>query len=285
MAAISACLIVKNEEELLPRCLESLEGVDEIIVCDTGSEDGTQEIAESYGARLSFFDWCDDFSAARNFAKNQASNDWILSIDADEYLIEDGLGKIKNFLDTCKTEGVEVSMQGENSYSQHSSIRVFQKKCDWMGKIHEVVDAKTKSHCQAKIIYGHSPAHELDPDIDLRILSSIPNPSPRDLYYLAREYFYREKWEQAVDILETQYLPAATWKPERTDAWLMLARCLWNLQRGDDARTACLQAINNNAHFREALVFMGEISWPDNRMMWWKMSEMADNREVLFVRT
>jgi glycosyltransferase involved in cell wall biosynthesis len=285
MPEISACLIVKNEEQLLPRCLDSLQGVDEIVICDTGSSDKTIEVAENYQAKIVHFDWCDDFASARNFAKNQASNDWILSIDADEYLKNNDLNKIKNFLSNCKTEGVEVVMRGENSYDQHNSIRIFQKHCDWVGKIHETVEVKSKSHSLAEITYGYSPAHELDPDLDLRILSSIPNPSPRDLYYLAREYYYRKQWQQAVDVLESQYLPAATWKPERADAWLMLARCLWGLQRGDDARTACLQAINNNAHFREALVFMGEISWPDNRMMWWKMSELADNRDVLFVRT
>ena len=108
--------------------------------------------------------------------------------------------------------------------------------------------------------------------------------TPRDLYYLAREYYYRERWQDAVDIIEQKYLPVASWMPERADAWLMMARCLWQMHRGEEARTACLQAINNNAHFKEALIFMGEMSWRDNRMMWWKMSEFADNRNVLFVR-
>jgi glycosyltransferase involved in cell wall biosynthesis len=281
---ISACLIVKNEEEMLPRCLASIAECDEIIVCDTGSQDSTVQIAQDFGAKVIHFDWCDDFAAARNFVKDHASHEWVLSIDADEYLEPNGLAKIRAAIEECQEDSINIFMKPEGGYGQHHLPRVFRKECEWVGKVHEVIKYPTNTHCDAKITYGYSPAHELDPDIDMRILESIKNPVPRDLYYLAREYFYRERWEDAIDIIENKYLPQAQWMPERADAWLMMARCLWNLSRGDEARTACLQSINNNAHFKEALVFMGEISWPDNRMMWWKMSEFADNRNVLFVR-
>ncbi len=85
MAKLSVCLITKNEEANLARCLESLRGLwDELIVVDTGSTDRTVEIAHSFGARLFHFTWQDDFSLARNFCISQATGDWILSIDADE---------------------------------------------------------------------------------------------------------------------------------------------------------------------------------------------------------
>jgi glycosyltransferase involved in cell wall biosynthesis len=85
---LSLCMIVKNEKENLPRCLSSAKPyVDEIIVVDTGSVDGTPEIAAEYGAKVSYFEWCDDFAAARNYAISQASGDWILMLDADEELV------------------------------------------------------------------------------------------------------------------------------------------------------------------------------------------------------
>ncbi len=84
---LSACLIVKNEEQLLPDCLESIRRtVDEIVVVDTGSTDNTIAIAEQFGARVLRRDWTDDFSAARNAGLDAARGRWILSIDADERL-------------------------------------------------------------------------------------------------------------------------------------------------------------------------------------------------------
>ena len=85
---ISLCMIVKNESHNLHRCLESVQGfVNQIIVVDTGSEDNTVEIARSYGAEIHFFEWCDDFAAARNHSLSFATGDWILILDADEKLV------------------------------------------------------------------------------------------------------------------------------------------------------------------------------------------------------
>lgn len=86
---ISAVLIVRNEEACLARCLESVRPVvDEIVVADTGSEDRSRAIAQASGARVVEFAWIDDFAAARNFALGKAEGDYILSIDADEYILE-----------------------------------------------------------------------------------------------------------------------------------------------------------------------------------------------------
>lgn len=84
---LSACIIARDEEERLPRCLASLAGVaDEIVVVDTGSKDRTVEIAREAGARVCHFEWCDDFAAARNTAVDAATGQWVLSIDADEWI-------------------------------------------------------------------------------------------------------------------------------------------------------------------------------------------------------
>ena len=84
---ISLCMIVRDEEEKLPRCLDNVAGlVDEIVLVDTGSSDRTVEIAKEYGARTAFFEWCDDFAAARNESLKLATGDWILWLDADDIL-------------------------------------------------------------------------------------------------------------------------------------------------------------------------------------------------------
>lgn len=85
---LSAVLIVRDEQDALPDCLASLaDRVAEIVVVDTGSVDRTVDIARSFGAKIEHFPWCDDFSAARNYALGFATGDWILSIDADERLL------------------------------------------------------------------------------------------------------------------------------------------------------------------------------------------------------
>lgn len=87
MPLCSLVMIVRNEREGLARCLESAKGIaDEIVIADTGSDDGTREIAAEYADVLLDFEWADDFAAARNFALDRARGDWILHLDADEEL-------------------------------------------------------------------------------------------------------------------------------------------------------------------------------------------------------
>lgn len=84
---ISLCAIVKDEESTLSKCLSSAKKfVNEIVILDTGSTDKTVNIAQGYGAKVHHFEWCDDFSAARNEALKYVTGDWILVLDADETL-------------------------------------------------------------------------------------------------------------------------------------------------------------------------------------------------------
>ena len=90
MITISLCMIVKNEEKILERCLDSVADlVDEIVIADTGSTDATKEIARRYTEKVYDFPWIDDFSAARNFVFSKATQEYIYSADADEVLSEE----------------------------------------------------------------------------------------------------------------------------------------------------------------------------------------------------
>ena len=83
---ISACVITKNEEKNIARCINSYKDiVDEIILVDTGSTDNTVEIAKSLGAKIYYYEWQNDFSAAKNYALSMAKGDWIIFLDADEF--------------------------------------------------------------------------------------------------------------------------------------------------------------------------------------------------------
>ncbi|MGG3399711.1 glycosyltransferase [Bacillus cereus group sp. BfR-BA-01446] len=117
---ISACLIVKNEEDMIQKCLESLQNVvGEIVVVDTGSMDKTKEIAKRFTNKIYDFEWINDFAAARNFATSKAKGEWIIAIDADERIDSEGfieaLEEIKGHNNQYDTYTVEIlSFVGKN---------------------------------------------------------------------------------------------------------------------------------------------------------------------------
>ncbi len=96
MITLSLCMIVKDEAVALPKCLQSVKAVvDEMVVVDTGSSDQTREIAQEFGAKVYDFDWCNDFSAARNHSLKYVQGDWVLVLDADEVLVAGAVPMLK----------------------------------------------------------------------------------------------------------------------------------------------------------------------------------------------
>lgn len=150
---LSLCMIMKNEEEHLPRCLESVQGVvDEIIIVDTGSTDRSVEIAESFGATVLHEEWKGDFAAPRNTSIDAATGDWILVLDADEELV-DGKG-LAPFLQDKDVEGYclrEVNFIGEEVGIEavvNSAFRVFRNRPEYRyeGALHEQIMGKVDPH-------------------------------------------------------------------------------------------------------------------------------------------
>ncbi len=109
---VTLCMIVRNEEEFLGRCLRSVEGVvDEIVLVDTGSTDATPEIARRNGAKVISREWKNDFSEARNVALESASCSWILVLDADEELDVETRKKLRDVLASSSAEGIEITVR------------------------------------------------------------------------------------------------------------------------------------------------------------------------------
>ncbi|HPI31827.1 MAG TPA: tetratricopeptide repeat protein [candidate division Zixibacteria bacterium] len=121
---VSACLIVRNEEELLPGCLASIrDWVDEIIVVDTGSTDRTAAIAQEYGAKVFHQAWEGDFAKHRNYSLAQATGDWILVIDADERFSEADVPAIRRYLDDPRARAIAVNIL--NAAGAHGELTTF----------------------------------------------------------------------------------------------------------------------------------------------------------------
>ncbi|MCR5446019.1 MAG: glycosyltransferase [Schwartzia sp.] len=161
---VSACYIVKNEEKNLPVSIDSLKGAaDEIVVVDTGSIDETVKIAERCGAKVFHFKWCNDFSAPRNFAIEQADGDWIIFLDADESFLYPK--KVRAALEELIAEKTAADAFMLKMYNQIRSedtvkdmltawsCRVFKNRKDlrYKGKIHENI-AKDDGNLQ--LAYG-----------------------------------------------------------------------------------------------------------------------------------
>ena len=116
-------MIVRNEALQLPGCLDSLAYLaPEFIIVDTGSDDGTVKIAESYGAKVFHFDWIDDFSAARNESLIHATGDWRLWVDADERLDANTASLLKNLPDrAARPTMYKVKLRNHQTSGQHIS--------------------------------------------------------------------------------------------------------------------------------------------------------------------
>lgn len=147
---ISVCMIVKNEQDNLENCLKSLgEIADEVVVVDTGSIDTTVAIAQKYTDKIYNYNWCNDFSEARNYSISKSKNDWVLIMDADEVVEKYDINgiweviaseesvvgriKIKNIIDELSFEKVHTE----------NICRLFNKKYYfYSGKIHEQLTGK-----------------------------------------------------------------------------------------------------------------------------------------------
>jgi tetratricopeptide (TPR) repeat protein len=284
-------MIVKDEEQLLPRALASVAGADEVVIVDTGSTDGTVAMAEAAGAKVyrgPAFAWRDDFAFSRNQSLARCTGDVVLIIDADEVLEPGGLDHLRAHLATTAHPALLFDTVSERGGEWHRSIRAFQRRPDitWRRRIHNYLTTTDAEFTDVRITYGYSPAHAKDPDRALRILTAVCAEEPtcvREKYYLAREHWYRRAYPAAIAWYDA-YLAVATWGPEIADAHLMRARCLWALHRGEEARGACLQALAVNANFSEAFRFLAAMSGPKNRARWEAVAATASDADVLFVR-
>lgn len=144
---ISQCMIVKNEEKNIERALSwGKKLMWEQIVVDTGSTDRTVELAKAMGAKIFYFEWIEDFAAAKNYAISKAQGDWIAFLDADEYIEHDDIEKLKKLfpqLISRRFDGLSVGLQQLNDegqiFSSGSQVRFFRNIPDirYFRRIHE----------------------------------------------------------------------------------------------------------------------------------------------------
>ncbi len=220
---LSLCMIVKNEEAVLKSCLESVSGiVDEIIIVDTGSKDNTCEIASSYGAKIIYSPWADDFSIPRNLSVHNATGDYILWLDADEEISTEsrkGLLNLKYNFPENKEDAYSVIIRSKRNDKEEESfrrLRIFPRNTGikFNGRVHEDITESIKdSGIKIKpvdIIVDHY-GYKDDKEIAAKIKRNLPmlikqhEDLPGDLltiFYLANSFYCLGDIAQAVKYME-----------------------------------------------------------------------------------
>ncbi|MGF7142144.1 glycosyltransferase involved in cell wall biosynthesis [Anaerotaenia torta] len=219
MSTISLCMIVKDEEKNIRRCLESARDiVDEIIIADTGSSDRTKEICLEYGAKVFDFEWKDNFAQARNFSIEKASSDWILWMDADMELqvregecLKDYLEKEKKSVYSVKmlhVSGAESLIKGQYYTSYNYLLFRNGLNLHFQGSIHEKLvfdlDKEEEGICGVLGIlhYGYSDEAIAGKAIrNLRLLVREQEEGSKDPwldYHIAAELYRLKETDEAL---------------------------------------------------------------------------------------
>ena len=145
---LSLCMIVRDEQEMLPRCLAAVAGaVEEMVIVDTGSTDATVEIARSFGARVIFHEWSGSFAEARNVSFDAATGDWLIYLDADEVLVGEDAPLLRSLTGHIWREAFylsETNYTGElddGTAVTHNALRVFRNRPEYRfeGRLHEQI--------------------------------------------------------------------------------------------------------------------------------------------------
>ena len=202
MNRISVCMIVKNEEDVLRRCLDSLRGIwDELVIVDTGSTDATKEIAAEYTDKIYDFVWTGSFSDARNFAFSKAQMEYIYSADADEVLDEENRARFLALKETLLPEIEIVQMKYGNqlafgtvyNFDEEYRPKLFKRirTFKWIEAIHETIQTEPVVF-DSDIVITHMPkgSHTArDLQAFERLIAKGEQLSPRLFEMYARELF------------------------------------------------------------------------------------------------
>lgn len=221
---LTLCMIVKNEENTLKESLSAAASfVDEIIIIDTGSIDNTKNIALEFTDKIYDFKWCSDFSKARNYSIEKASNDWILVLDADEFIVDFSKSSIETFIENPLNKNrvgrikrinfIEES-HGNSKYTERINRLFNRKYFNYEGIIHEQVvalDGKSYKTEMVDITAEHvgytlealNKTGKIKRNIDLLKVALKDNLEDSYLYFqLGKSYYMLKNYNDAVMYFE-----------------------------------------------------------------------------------
>ena len=274
---ISLCMIMRDEAENLPRALRSVSNlVDEMIIVDTGSVDGSVEIAKSFGAKVYFQPWQGDFSTPRNLAMDKANGEWILIFDADEEFCQEDVAKVRELARTSGAEGFIFStvnfIGAEAGVNRDFNLNIRlvrnRKEYRYREKVHEslshVFERTVVQQEDIKVYhYGYmdqelAKKKKIERNLQLLLEKfATEQVSNFDHYNLGVEYVRCNQWGKAAECFENALKgldPNLIWGSALRRAYLLT---LANLGRHQDGLVAAEDAIKFHPDYADLIYLKG----------------------------
>ncbi|MBC8059647.1 MAG: glycosyltransferase family 2 protein [Clostridiaceae bacterium] len=237
MISISLCMIVRNEEEILARCIDTIKDiVDEIIIVDTGSEDKTKDIAFSYSDKVFDFKWLNDFSIARNYSFSKATKEYVMWLDAGDILLENDRNKLIKLKQDMSSD-VDIVMMGYNEefdelgYVTRSCFRErLLKRINnyiWKEEVHEYIELTGKIITSDVSITRTTNRSNNKRNLKIyrKMLLRGKRICPRSLYYYAKELCNDNKFDEAINYYNKFLQSSNDWIEDKINACYELAKC------------------------------------------------------------
>ncbi len=301
MFSISVCMIIKNEQETLARVLECAKKfADEIIIVDTGSTDESVSIAKKFTDKVFHFDWCNDFSKARNFSFSKATCDYQMWLDADDVITDENINKINKLKNSEIDADVFMFKYSCGFDARNTPIltyyreRLLKRKNNyvWQGFVHEVIVPQGHiEFCEIEI--EHRKIKHSNPKRNLKLYRIAKRQgkvfSAREQYYYSRELFYNNYISTAIKNLTKFLKMPNTFLPDNLGAYLILCDCLIIKKRYETALKKMFQCLSKHIPTAEMcckIAYLYDLTNDTTKaIFWYKFAMQTEKQTTGFVQS
>ncbi len=298
---ISVCLIVKDEQEVLERCLGCVKQfANEIIIIDTGSKDNTKQIAKKFTDKVYDFKWVDDFSKARNFSFSFAKCEYVMWLDADDFISQDNIKKILQLKKGVSTADVYMlkydiafDEKGNSTFSYYRE-RILKNngKFFWQGFVHEAIVPSGKIE-YLDISIWHRRKQKTNPKRNVEIYEKHQRNGAvfgaREWFYFGRELFYVKRYSKAEKCFRKFLNQPHKFLPNEIEASIFIAKIYYikgQFQRAKNFLFSSMKRLDLGA---EGCCLLGDIFIKENNfplsIFWYRNATLCipDTKSGAFV--
>ena len=295
MVKLSVCLIVKNEENVLERCLNCVKKfADEIIIVDTGSTDNTIEIAKKFTNKIFNYIWQDDFSKARNYAFKMASGEYLMWIDADDIVKNENIKRINRLKQNLTAETYMFKYQisfdeNDNCTFEYYRERIVKNcaKAKFKGFVHECIVPFGKIVYENIAIQHKKVDSFKDKKRNLKLyqkhLKNNKQLTERETFYYAKELFYNGYYQKTIKILKKYLKMPNKFLPNIIDAYITISDCFLMLNDLQASKKYLIDSMNVLPPNAKICCKLGNIyikeNYLKNAIFWYKTALNSQKNE------